>query len=192
MCLDGNTFNVRPDSVDAPELRGILDRVDADGTKVILLWVKSTVPLHTFWTILLNPNALVPSTTLNVGFGTHADPRVAAARALTEAAQSRLTFIHGAREDLQPKLIRRPRVVQKSRAFRYFEALKASTDWSQIMERQGIPVLHDLESALRRLVEALEEAGQRRVARFDLTRPAMGIPVVKVIAPGLQFNRRLF
>ena len=91
--------------MDVPELRTILEHAAADETKVVLLWLKSAVPLHTFWAVLLNRHGLVTTSTVNVGFGTHVDKRVAAARALTEAAQSRLTFIHGAREDLFAKVV---------------------------------------------------------------------------------------
>ena len=36
-----------------------------------------------------------------IGYGTHLSVSVAPTRAITEAAQSRLTFIHGSREDLE-------------------------------------------------------------------------------------------
>jgi ribosomal protein S12 methylthiotransferase accessory factor YcaO len=39
---------------------------------------------------------------------------------------------------------------------------------------------------------ALWEAGPRQVYRVDLTRPSVGIPVVKVIAPGLEIRRGFF
>jgi ribosomal protein S12 methylthiotransferase accessory factor YcaO len=50
-------------------------------------------------------------------------------------------------------------------------------------------VERDLEAQLRQIVAALVRAGHDRLVCFDLTRPDMGIPVVKVIAPSLRFHQ---
>ncbi|MFH1640078.1 MAG: YcaO-like family protein [Chloroflexota bacterium] len=179
-------------TVDTPELRGIIDRVEAQDTKVVLLWLQSCVPLHTFWALFLNKHSHVAGTTLNVGWGTHLDKRIAAARALTEAAQSRLTFIHGAREDALIKPVYNATDVQNSPAYRFFDRLKANVGWASLDERETLPVTDDLEECLEKLVVGLVRAGHDRLALFDLSRPHIGVPVVKVLAPSLQFNRKLF
>jgi ribosomal protein S12 methylthiotransferase accessory factor YcaO len=46
----------------------------------------------------------------------------------------------------------------------------------------------NLEANLRQLIAALVHAGYDRLVRFDLTRPEIGIPVAKVIVPGLRFH----
>jgi ribosomal protein S12 methylthiotransferase accessory factor len=178
---------IETSSVDAPELRIILQHAAADATKIVLLWLKSAVPLHTFWAVLLNRHGLVATSTVNVGFGTHVDKRVAAARALTEAAQSRLTFIHGAREDLLAKVVQATDS-QVSHVYRFFDRLKPNTTWKALDEQPTLPVERDLEAQVRKLVAALAHAGHDRLVRVDLTRPDMGIPVVKVLAPSLRFH----
>jgi ribosomal protein S12 methylthiotransferase accessory factor len=182
---------VDPDSVDTPEMRALLDRARDDHTRVVLLWLESAVPLHTFWAVFLSARSFVSTSTFNVGWGTHVDRRIAAARALTEAAQSRVTSIHGAREDIREKPVFGASAVQCSPAYRYFEQLRPDTRWEDL-DPSGLPVESDLDAALAMLVNALADAGHQPLVRIDLTRPGMDIPVVKVIAPTLRFNHRLF
>jgi ribosomal protein S12 methylthiotransferase accessory factor len=175
-------------SLDAPELRTILQHAAAGETKVVLLWLESAVPLHTFWAVLLNRHGLVATSTVNVGFGTHVDKRVAAARALTEAAQSRLTFIHGAREDLLSKVVHATDD-QVSPVYRFFDRLEPNATWGALDEQPAMDVDWNLESHLCQLVSALVQTGHDRLVRFDLTQPDIGVPVVRMIVPGLRFQQ---
>ena len=180
-------------TVDDDELRDILDKVAATDTKVVLLRVEScVVKVPTFWALFLDRASTVAGSTLNVGWGTHIDLRVAAARAITEAAQSRLTFIHGAREDALIKPVYRAKDVPSSPAFRFFDRLEPTETWRSIKERETLPVTTDLERCLDRLLLELNRAGHDRLVLFDLTRPDVGIPVVKILAPSLLFNKKLF
>jgi ribosomal protein S12 methylthiotransferase accessory factor len=177
--------------IDAPELRDILDRAEADCTKVVLLWLDGVIPVHTFWAVFLSAESLVSTSTLNVGWGTHVDKRIAAARALTEAAQSRVAFIHGAREDIRDKPVSGADAVQSSPAYRYFDCLKPSSGWDALDELCP-PHELELDAELHRLVHELAQTGHGPLIRIDLTSPDMNIPVVKLISPSLRFNHRLF
>jgi ribosomal protein S12 methylthiotransferase accessory factor len=174
-------------SLDAPELCTILQHAAEEGTKVVLLWLQSAIPLHTFWAVLLNRHGLVATSMVNVGFGTHVDKGVAAARALTEAAQSRLTFIHGAREDLLTKM-HQVTHDQVHPVYQFFDSLEPNTTWAALDRQPALAVEWNLEANLRQLIAALVHAGYDRLVRFDLTRPEIGIPVAKVIVPGLRFH----
>ena len=185
-------LHIDTSTVDVPELRCLIGQVEAQDTKIVLLWLESCVPIHTFWALFLNKYSHVAGSTLNVGWGTHADIRVAAARALTEAAQSRLTFIHGAREDALRKPVYRARAVQSSSAYQFFDRLEPTTSWAALEEKTTLPVVDDLGECLEKLVAALVRARHEQLFLFDLTRPGMDIPVVKVLAPSLWFNRKLF
>lgn len=183
---------VRHDSVPDASVRALLAHIEARDTQVVLLWMPSRVPVHTFWTVLLNHRAGAAVSTFNIGAGCHRDPLVAAMRAITEAAQARLTFIHGAREDRGRKPIDRATHVPESAAFRYFSGLEATAQWTDL---PGVgaadDALPDLFETHDWLIAELQRAGQR-VFRFDLTQAAFGIPVVKMVAPGLDFNHKLF
>jgi ribosomal protein S12 methylthiotransferase accessory factor len=139
----------------------------------------------------LNQSPFSAGSTLNSGWGTHLDMGVAASRAVTEAIQSRLTFIHGAREDIMRKPVYRAESVQQSEGYRYFDALIPNSTWQEVERRVPPPVI-ELNECLEYLVRALCSAGHSRILRCDLTDPRMGIPVVKVLVPTLKFLRKLF
>lgn len=95
--------------------------------------------------------------------------------ALLEAAQSRLTEIHGARED----------VLHDDRA----AALPLAARLARARPARRAAALPDLSApdpraALRLVLERLRRAGLARVAASDLAAPA-GLCVVKVLVPGL-------
>lgn len=159
--------------------------------KLVLFWVESCVPVHTFWAILLNKSPFSPVSTLNSGWGTHLDVGVAASRAVTEAIQARLTFIHGAREDIMRKPVYTATAVEGSEAYRYFDRLEPDTTWPAIAGR--VPSHGaDMAGCESFLLRELAAAGHSRILRCDLTDPRLGIPVVKVLVPTLRFHRKIF
>jgi ribosomal protein S12 methylthiotransferase accessory factor len=81
-------------------LSSLTEYITLSGIEMILISVPSSIDIYTFWSVFYCPGE--PTFILNhsAGYGTHTDPVIAASRAITEAAQARLTHIHGAREDL--------------------------------------------------------------------------------------------
>jgi YcaO-like protein with predicted kinase domain len=114
------------------------------------------------------------------GTGAHGLARVALLRAITEAAQSRATIIAGSRDDRYPShyaaglrevmLGGAPAAPQPGTTLaagvRELTAQSPADEAGQILER-------------------LAGAGTRRVVAVDLTRPDVGLPVVRVAAEGL-------
>lgn len=183
--------NINLSTIEDKSIRRIIDKIRIAQSKLILLWTKSCIPVHTFWAILLNQNPLSPVSTLNVGFGTHLDIRVATSRAISESVQSRLTFIHGSREDIADKPVFEAESIQSSFAFNYFDQLEVNTSWSDlydVVECEDRDLLQDFEY----LLSNLSNAGHEEILQFDLTKPKYEIPVVKVIIPSLEFNQKLF
>ena len=109
--------------------------------------------------------------------GAHLSPLVAAARAITEAAQSRLTYIHGAREDLRKESYQRGAV--HPRLFDFFAALEADTAWEELVDASG----DTLEDDLALLLDSIRENGLGRVYRIDLSHDDTPFSVVKVLIP---------
>jgi ribosomal protein S12 methylthiotransferase accessory factor len=174
------------DSVDDAPVGELVETIRRAGVKLVLIWVMSCIPVHTFWAVLLDRNPFSHCSTVNTGYGTHLSPSVAAARAITEAAQSRLTFIHGAREDLVAGAYGSSSA--QSRLFAFFDALEGSTDWRSFEDESGEDLLQDY----RRVLQWLSSAGHRNILRVDMTRPELNIPVVRMFVPGLQFNASFF
>ncbi|MEM7129237.1 MAG: YcaO-like family protein [Chloroflexota bacterium] len=172
-------------------LQNIIHKIENAESKLVLLWVPSDIPVHTFWAILLNKAPFSPMSTFNTGCGAHLDIKVAAARAVTEAIQSRLTLIHGSRDDIITKPIYRAEDTLSSPAYRYFDHLESNFSWRSI-EEQVVFRSENLLDAYDYLVSEISKAGHNEIIRVNLTKPKLNIPVVKVIVPSFRFNRELF
>jgi len=178
-CVDPDTL------VDGPVGNLISALLNVD-IALKLIRVKSSIPVHTFWAVLLDRTPLAHCSTVNVGYGTHLSPQVAATRAITEAAQSRLTFIHGAREDLNEQTYSSDR--SQAKLFAVFDQLEGTVAWESLDDRSS----DNLREDYHYVVDSLATAGYPRIYRANLTRAPFELPVVKVVVPGLEFNERLF
>src|SRR5262249_24990880 len=102
----------------------------------------------------------------NIGAGCHPSRSVALLRALTEAAQERLTAISGARDDLEWGDFSVDPETQAAR-----EAIMlgrvAQRDFHAVPERRGETVWEDIEGQLG----GLRAAGVTEVAVVDLSKP---------------------
>ena len=121
------------------------------------------------------------------GAGCHPDRTIALVRALTEAAQVRLTYIAGLRDDLAPAEYEEPPTAEIGYAL--LDALRRDMD--PILFRE-VPTFaaDDLRQDLRWELERLRSAGVARVVAIDLTRPDFAIPVVRAVIPGLEGDVR--
>ena len=120
---------------------------------------------------------------LTMGMGTHTSSRVAVMRALTEVAQSRLTQIHGAREDTTVAQVRKRLGYDRTKRMNaYWFKDNGTVDYHAIPSCDSDDFLNDI----HRMVSALKKRGLDRVIVVDLTRDEIGIPVVRVIVPGLE------
>ena len=162
-------------------------RVAGTDVSLVLIWVASRIPVHTFWAVLIDRHPFSPASTVNVGYGTHLNPEVAATRAITEAAQSRLTYIHGAREDLAAKMAEQSFGDLKSLAA-FFDRLKPDMAWTEFDDRSS----PDLAADYARVIDGLRAADVTGVYRVELTRQPFDIPVIRVVSPDLRLNRRFF
>lgn len=115
---------------------------------------------------------------LTLGAGASLDPFVAAARAISEAVQSRMTFIGGARDDLLPEIFERPADRSLLEAF----------DMEPVANIEGLPSYRSTSSAqgLSILVEHLRKRNIRKLYTVDLQPSWLPVNVIKIIAPELE------
>jgi thioglycine synthase len=120
---------------------------------------------------------------LTIGMGTHTNAQVAVLRALTEVAQSRLTQIHGAREDTNVADFRKSIGYERTKRLNrhWFENSQVE-DFGEVQSFDSGDFLDDIEHVKKRLTEH----GMARVIVVDLTREEIGVPVVRVLVPGLE------
>jgi YcaO-like protein with predicted kinase domain len=119
------------------------------------------------------------------GAGCHPDRGVALARAMTEAAQIRLTYIAGIRDDLPPPNYTESAEEKLGAAF--LDAISLAAEARSFCD---VPSLEtdDVAADLRWELERLRAIGVERIVAVDLTRPDFGIPVVRMVIPGLEWD----
>jgi YcaO-like protein with predicted kinase domain len=162
----------------------LLEQLDSAGIAVAVWDVSSDLKIAAFQAEIVEKcvdpgRRMAPSR----GSGCHASSGVALVRALTEAAQGRLTMIAGNRDDL-------PRHSYEKAA----EPGSYGATQKLILEdtgRRSFSEVHsfesdDLEKDLSWLRSRLFEAKFDSLVVVDLTLPHFEIPVVRVIVPGLE------
>lgn len=168
------------DSIPDPACRALIERITRAGARVFV-WdlAGDAAGIPVIGAAIMEDPREPAWRTLGFyqGFGAHWLPEIAIARALTEAAQTRVTYIAGARDDFFP--------------FDYARATDPAllaALWARFSAPCDEPVAFDAlpRRAARTLGEALARlvATQRQVIAVDLTHPALGVPVVKVLVPG--------
>lgn len=132
----------------------------------------------------LDDEATKDAALLSLGVGTHLVPEIAVLRALTEAVQSRLTTIHGTREDtFKAEYIRRIGYDRMKRINRkWFSPSPDDLRYDDLPAHHSDDFLEDIGFTLA----SLRKAGLAQAVAVDLTGKETGIPAVRVIVPGLE------
>jgi ribosomal protein S12 methylthiotransferase accessory factor len=175
-------------SIDNAECRGLLEKYRAAGIAVRLWDVTSDLRIPAFLCQIRDTPGGEPGRLRRFhGSGCHPDETIALGRALTEAAQTRLTYIAGIRDDLPQSHYREPDNAEIADAL-----LDALARQSEPVAFPRLPGLagDDLRDDLRLLLDRLATAGIGRVVAVDLTREAFAIPVIRVVIPGLEGDPR--
>ncbi|MBV9280358.1 MAG: YcaO-like family protein [Chloroflexi bacterium] len=176
---------VDPATVDDPGCRRVLDRFERARIDVGVWEMTSDVGIPCF-RCLIADREIDPFRPLYAaeGQGCHPARDVALVRALTEAAQSRLTVIAGSRDDTfrdeydrttkEDVLARNRELLRPGGPMKSFagpsrdnETFEEDVDWE---------------------LACLRAAGIEQVVMVDLTRPELCIPVVRIVIPGLEFR----
>jgi ribosomal protein S12 methylthiotransferase accessory factor len=168
---------IRTDSIEAAMLRGLLERFDAARVSVSVWDMTSPVGIPVYYCSIGETDPF-GAIRLFGGSGCHFSKEIALARALTEAAQSRLTFIAGSRDDLFPPEYD-PSLQNVPDTRSHVPTLDFGARSSQC---SGRTFDDDIATAL----DLLREAGFPRVVAVDHTRSEFGIPVVSVVVPGMR------
>ena len=174
-------------SIDDGDCRAVVDRYEAAGIDVAV-WDTTTdigVPAFACTITERDPNPLRSLYTTS-GMGCHPVRSIALLRALTEAAQSRLTFIVGSRDDATRQRYlwsRDPETLGAQRA--------ALSDHLPCRSFLTAPDFQSdsFDADLAWVLGRLQTVGISSVIVVDLTRSEFHIPVVRVIVPGLEGSR---
>lgn len=156
------------------------------GRELTVLDITSDLGIPTFAAITRRIDQ--PKEDITLGFGAHLDPTIGILRALTEANQF-LPIVHPAHTNGGSPYNTRDKGILDWLHIATFEnqpylvplpcaPLKVASDYQQISSE-------DLRDDVNYCIEAVKKVGLETLV-LDLTRPDVGLSVVKVIVPGLR------
>ena len=164
------------DTPDNSCLLDLVDRFEAAGIQVVAKSITSDIGVPVI--AAFSSDETRPDMMVMDGFGSHLDPCVAMARALLELAVTRSVFLkkygwQGLRES-------RFLLETEEDDNRFFCEREIGLGEIQSQFTQ------DISLDIRLILNRLQGRGFHKVIVVDLTRPDTGVPVVKVIVPGLE------
>ncbi|WP_210258142.1 YcaO-like family protein [Rhizobium sp. 57MFTsu3.2] len=168
---------IDPASFEDPWLDDLVRKIEAAGLVVRLFDMTSDIAVPCFTTVLGPAERRgdnIRFVEVTGGSGAHPSPVRAAIRAITEAVQSRITFISGARDDLSPDEFQRPVPAETLHAL---DAIPVA--WIAAAR-------YDDKPHLNRILDALRERQIAPVIALPLSDPALPFHVVKVFVPSLE------
>jgi YcaO-like protein with predicted kinase domain len=189
-CLMGEARDDRgidPSSVTDLECRSLLDRLDTNDLVVRIWDTTSDVGVASFCCLIAEADGEFTDGEFadpEYGCGCHPTREVALLRALTEAAQSRLGFISGTRDELS---VNSWNSDYRRRRHKAFSARLNGTS-SPRLDFGSVPsfTAPSLAGDLDRLLGRLRAVGVDQVIAVDLGHEELGIPVVRIVVPGLE------
>ena len=168
-------------TIDHPDARDVLARLVAAGLDVWVWDVTSDLGVPAFLAAIIDRRD--PTGHSGLGAGCHLSREVALLRALLEAAQVRLTYIAGARDDIPLRDYAAIAVHERTRQLRALAGDAAGgRDFATLSSLATEDLAQDVAVLLRRLAAA----DLTQVVEVELTRAELGIPVVRILVPGLE------
>lgn len=171
-----STTEIAIDTIDNDCCKIVLDLFDQGGISVRVWETTSDVAVPAFLCEIGGDDG--DGIRRFTGMGCHGNSGIALLRALTEAAQSRLTYVSGARDDIftedylkttfdydRPQLPANPRSMSNRALASEFDNFSTEIEW---------------------LIARLQAIGIESIYVVDLTKEHLDIPVVRVVVPMLE------
>ncbi|MFT4182384.1 MAG: YcaO-like family protein [Rhizobium sp.] len=172
---------VDPSSFGDPVLDDLMAKIKTAGLTLRLFDDTSDIGIPVFYA-LLGPAEIsrmqhIRYLDVTAGSGAHPSAVRAAIRAVTETAQSRLTFISGARDDIDTETFER-RLPDSLR--RYFDAIPKP------FAKRETAQPHGAEALLHLVIDHLKQAGINSAIAVSLADPSLPFAVAKLVVPQLE------
>jgi ribosomal protein S12 methylthiotransferase accessory factor len=171
-------------TVDDPDCKAVLDLYRRAGVAVAAWDMTTDIGIPSFVCVISTRcHGDAAHLVAADGMGCHPSRSVALLRAMTEAAQCRLTVIAGARDDLARPMYRSLRSQHQAAVLcDLAESRPAGRDFSNGAEMAASTIYDDVMWEL----ELLKAAGYGEILCVDLTQERFQVPVVRVVIPGLE------
>jgi ribosomal protein S12 methylthiotransferase accessory factor len=169
-----------PDTIDDGACREIVRRLETTEFDVALWETTSDTGVPAYFCALTD--RLQHQAHVGIGSGCHPARNIALSRALTEAVQVRTTYISGARDDLMPEEYENPLMTRRQAWARQLTGSAPARAYSEGADYCSDTFNEDVAWLLQRL----HQVGVEQVAAVNLTQPGFGLPVVRIVIPGLE------
>ena len=167
-------------SVASAACRDLLRQFDEADIDVVVWDITTDIGLPAFHCLIADRDT--SATDPEIGSGCHPSREVALMRALSEAVQTRATWIAGARDDFEPRDYAEGARDRRLATSRDWLSARPCVDFASVPDWDNAFLRDDIGQA----VAALRRVGLDQVLACDLTHPGIGIPVARVVAPGLE------
>ena len=169
------------ESVDGDDCKTLLAMFDAADLDCFIWDMTTDIVVPTFTAVIREKDGAVGH--IGLGSGTHLDRNIALRRALTEAAQTRLNYISGSRDDLFANEYAARGMAAKHEAFEQMVAAPSTLcQFSDVPSVTHLTLRADLDA----LLTSLAAVGIEEAAVVDLSREDLDLYVMRVIIPGLE------
>ena len=176
-------LRVAASSIDDPDCRTVLGFLDRAGVTAAVFDLTSDLGIPVYACMIVDADETLRWRTLPPfnGYGCHPTPAIAVLRAINEAVQSRLTYVSGSRDDITAAEYARGGNADDLKSIRDRLAI---TPTRRFAERSDLAT-PTFDGDIDLMLAALRRAGIASVVAVDLGRADIGVPVVKLVAPGL-------
>ncbi|UMZ10689.1 YcaO-like family protein [Pseudomonas sp. MPFS] len=170
------------------EIESLIKKIINAGLSLSVRYTENCFGVAYFQAFIMEESPLAPIS-VATGSGLHPIKEIALIRAICEAAQSRLSHIHGGRDDIIERV-------------KYFKEKGRSVELKAISRLRDVAVsghqidyssidcqqdqISTIETAWEFLIEKLQHAGMNTVLRVLLSKESDDIAVVRLIIPGLE------
>jgi ribosomal protein S12 methylthiotransferase accessory factor len=182
-------------AVDATSLPPVIQEIQrqilAAGMRLWVYYLPNIFDLPCFTATVADPDDLTSMFAVCAGQGCHPARQIALTRAVCEALQSRLSFIHGGRDDLVEhenrflKMTIAEREQYNQQIIDKLHQPHPTINYGDIVDHA--PQLQDLTSCWEILVQSLQRNGMDKICRVVYTQPTDPLQVVRILVPKLEF-----
>lgn len=167
-------------SVNDASCSNLIERLHKAGMSVGVWNITSDAGVPAFFCLIVDERLKLGHS--GAGAGCHPAREIALMRALTEAVQVRTNYITGARDDLRREEYAPSGLSAKLSWAKRLMSGPASVDFRHIGSTDFVSLGEDVDWMLGQL----KAVGIGQVISVDLTKPQFGVPVARVVIPGLE------
>ena len=185
---DGPGTKLALSSVGDTTCSDLISSIRKCGLDIVVWYATTNIRLPVFVCTIADTCSVTPYPQRASGYGCHCSKRIALSRAITEAAQSRLTHITGSRDDCGWNRYREHLPSTSPLNVDSLAAIKAEAEAIDFDDIGELPKAGTATEAVAMIHAELRCCGLPEILYVDLTQPELQVPVCHVTVPGLEHN----